>query len=720
MMWVEQSVLLVAVVVAVFVSFSVLLQRGNFFRRLMFFISNMACAVWAAGIAIFITATDPTVLSNAAKVYYVAAAVLIWATLSMVCVFFRARKGAVWVSVLTALPLVYIISTILWRPTSLITSVSVGEYNTAELDPVGYLVYSIYFTLYSLAALYILYMDAKTAREAASRRQIKHILITFVIDFIVGATFNLYLPWLGIYSLIWVGPINIILLALMLYWAIIRYGLFGLKDLAVKFFSYAVFIVVVAVCYSLIFGVLAEHVFGLTDSISWGMHAVNVAMMAVIVVCLPIINRLNRYLDDLFHPNGYRIDTIISKLNRAIIKNHDTSQLLISSARLVNKALSTRFVSFVIMRHPQHILVAGSPRRAFTDDEARKVAKLVESTDSRIIFADTLSEGNDALAVMRYHHIAMVVQIRYQSDTEDGDTVGYMMVSNKVKNRSFVQRDIDLLTATSGLMALAIENASYYQQVRSFNENLKQEVAVATSRLRNSNRKLHKLDEAKDEFLSMASHQLRTPLTSIKGYLSMVLEGDAGKISAVQRHFLTEAYQSSNNMVRIIEDLLSVSRIQTGKFVLDKTDVDIAKVVQDEAGAMVDSVMARGLKIAVNIAEGDYTTSGDELKLHQITGNLIDNALYYSNSGGLIAVGLSHEGNRIVFKVTDSGIGVPKEEVSSLFTKFQRASNAKKRRPDGTGVGLFLVKRVAKAHGGDVFVESQEGKGSTFGFWIPK
>jgi signal transduction histidine kinase len=443
-------------------------------------------------------------------------------------------------------------------------------------------------------------------------------------------------------------------------------------------------------------------------------------MTVVLVAILPLANLLNAFFDRVFHPEGYHIDTIISRLNRTIIKNHDTSRLLMSSASLINKALNTRFVSFVVLRHPQHILVAGSPRRAFTEREAAEAAKLAESSKTQVVFVDSLPEDTPALHTLRYHHIAMLVQIKYQSDVYTDDAVGYMMISHKLKNRGFVQRDVDLLIATSGLIALAIENANYYQQVRSFNENLRQEIAVATSRLRHSNYKLRKLDDAKDEFLSMASHQLRTPLTSIKGYLSMVLEGDAGRIGAVQRHFLSEAFSSSNNMVRIIDDLLSVSRIQTGKFALDKSDIDMAELVQEESGLMVDNAVAHGLKMALNIGNGDYHTSADSLKLRQIVDNLIDNAVHYSSQGGLINISLSRDGNRIVFKVIDNGIGVPKSELPNLFTKFQRASNARKRRPDGTGIGLFLVKRVAKEHGGDAFVQSEEDKGSTFGFWIPR
>ncbi|MDR0591161.1 MAG: hypothetical protein LBG75_01205 [Candidatus Nomurabacteria bacterium] len=718
MLWAERSILLVAATVAVVIGLVALFQRGSFLRSLFFFISNMACAVWSAGIAVFLSVSDEGALVSAAQVYYIAAAVIAWSLVPLSYVFFQSRKDVAVPAFMTALPLAYIIVMILWRPGSLISSVSVGEHNSVTIDSMGYAVYSLYFVACCSVAAYFLYREAKDTKDRALRRQIYYILGAYAVDFVIGVTFNLIMPWLGNYSLIWIGPINILVLAIMFYWAIIHYKLFDFKELAIRAMSYIMVVAAVAVVYLIVFG-FAANMIGAGD-VSWELNALNAIMIAVVVMLLPLINKINYHLDKIFHPDGYRLDNIISKLNRVIIKNHDTKQLLVHSARLVNNALGTRFVSFATLRRSQHILVASSPRRSLTDKEALALASFIGSREDRVIFVDTLPEDSEISPIVSKHKVSMLVQIRYQSDTEDGDTVGYMMVGYKVKDRRFSQRDVELLNAASGLVALAIENANYYQQVRSFDENLRKEIAVATSKLRDSNHKLQKFDEAKDEFMSMASHQLRTPLTSIKGYLSMVLDGDGGKVNATQRHFLTEAYQSSNNMLRIINDLLSVSRIQTGKFILDKTNQDLSEIVRHEAGELVDLAVGRGLKIAVQIDDGNYMMNIDELKVRQAIDNLIDNALFYSNDGGTVSVRLSQEPKKIIFKVVDTGIGVPEAEVAKLFTKFSRATNARKRRPDGTGVGLFLVKRVAATHGGGVIIESKENQGSTFGFWLPR
>jgi len=134
-------------------------------------------------------------------------------------------------------------------------------------------------------------------------------------------------------------------------------------------------------------------------------------------------------------------------------------------------------------------------------------------------------------------------------------------------------------------------------EIRELNESLQQKIANATKELRSSNAILRQLDKIKDEFISMASHQLRTPLTSVKGYLSMVIEGDAGKITPSQKQLLDQAFMSSENMVHLINDFLNVSRIQTGKFIIDKSPVDLSELVEQEINSLVPNAKVRNMKL---------------------------------------------------------------------------------------------------------------------------
>lgn len=250
--------------------------------------------------------------------------------------------------------------------------------------------------------------------------------------------------------------------------------------------------------------------------------------------------------------------------------------------------------------------------------------------------------------------------------------------------------------------------------------DLQSQIDEATIELRKANEELRRLDETKDEFVSMASHQLRTPLTSIKGYISMVLEGDAGDINEDQRRLLTEAFTSSERMVRLIGDFLNVSRLQNGKFMIDRsTRVDLSEIVRQEIVNVKEIAGARGIGVAFHQPAHYPALYIDEDKIRQVIMNFLDNAVFYSGDSKAITVRLYTSEGSAVFEVVDHGIGVPAVAQKRLFAKFFRAENALKQRPDGTGVGLYLAKQVITGHGGKVVFSSTEGKGSTFGFRLP-
>jgi signal transduction histidine kinase len=217
----------------------------------------------------------------------------------------------------------------------------------------------------------------------------------------------------------------------------------------------------------------------------------------------------------------------------------------------------------------------------------------------------------------------------------------------------------------------------------------------------------------------MASHQLRTPLTSVKGYLSMALEGDGGELKPEQRKLLQEAYSSSQRMVYMIADFLNVSRLKTGKFLLEISSVHLPKLIQEEVAQLGAAAKGRGLQLDVSLPSQFPALRLDENKIRQVIMNFIDNAVFYSKSGGTITISLHTEDDEVVFMVKDHGIGVPANEQQGVFTKFFRATNARHARPDGTGIGLFMAEKVIHAHGGEVIFKSEENKGSTFGFRLP-
>lgn len=200
----------------------------------------------------------------------------------------------------------------------------------------------------------------------------------------------------------------------------------------------------------------------------------------------------------------------------------------------------------------------------------------------------------------------------------------------------------------------------------------------------------------------------------------MILEGDAGNINDLQKKFLNQAFISSQRMVYLISDLLNVSRLKTGKFVIENSETYLPDTVEQELKQLDETVKARGLKLEYKKPKNFPTVMLDEEKIRQVIMNFADNAIYYTPSGGKIVVELKATNSTIEYAVKDSGIGVPRHEQHHLFTKFYRAVNARKARPDGTGLGLFMAKKVITAQGGAIIFNSTEGKGSTFGFTFPR
>ena len=332
----------------------------------------------------------------------------------------------------------------------------------------------------------------------------------------------------------------------------------------------------------------------------------------------------------------------------------------------------------------------------------------VSNIGNHDIAAIAKETGSDAAGIKSVFKQAAVRSVYTYKLTVRQKMVGIFIIGFSVPAEEVAATEVNLLDRLAESIGIALDNKLLFEENQ-----------YVLAQLKRSNAKLKALDETKDEFISMASHQLRTPLTSVKGYLSMVLEGDAGKLTDTQYKLVDQAYTSSQRMVYLIADLLNLSRLRTGKFVIDLSPVNMAELIHGEIEQLRETAAARDIKITYHQPSQFPILQLDMTKIQQVLMNLIDNAIYYTPPGGKVEIRLKKLPGEIEFIVKDSGIGVPDAERHHLFTKFYRAANAKKQRPDGTGIGLYMAKKVIVAHGGSIVFDSKEGKGSTFGFKLP-
>jgi signal transduction histidine kinase len=522
--------------------------------------------------------------------------------------------------------------------------------------------------------------------------------------------FNLILPALGDYSLIWVGPVGSLLLVVALTYSILQGKLFDIRGAIARIVAYtgAVFLLSISLGGAVAF-VVTE--LDLSDS------QLSFALIGATVVITMVYPYLKQFFDkvteNIFFQKAYDTEEALDTITGLMVQVDTVEELLQKVAHSLQDFIGAESVSITLTSGTAAQKLAYTTR----DKQVAKATPVLTQAfmlahEQRVLVADEVVD-EALVAELGANSIAMMSQLRSRTGL-----VGYILFGYKQNGSSYLKRDTDFIDIVSDEFAIAIQNMLRYQEIAEFNVELKRKVEGATSELRITNQKLQDLDKSKDEFISMASHQLRTPLTAVKGYISMVLEGDVGNISQEQRQVLQQAYDSSQRMVFLIGDFLNVSRLQTGKFVLEMNDLDLAELAQEEVEQLTDTAKSRQVVIDYKKPAGKMVVNGDENKLRQVMMNFIDNAIYYSQ-GGKVTVQLHKEQSGYVFKVIDTGIGVPKSEQPKLFTKFFRATNARQQRPDGTGIGLYMAKKVVIAHGGSVVFESTEGKGSTFGFRLP-
>lgn len=274
---------------------------------------------------------------------------------------------------------------------------------------------------------------------------------------------------------------------------------------------------------------------------------------------------------------------------------------------------------------------------------------------------------------------------------------------------SITTKDHTLMQMLADEVGVALVNTHLLSQLEDMNH-----------RLEEANVHLQALDASKDEVISITSHQLRSPLTAVKGYLSMLVDGDFGKLAAKQSAVITQVEQSTSEVINVLNDMLSVSKINAEHFELTKTATNLEDLVMDVCTELKPLAQEKSLHLHVKLPTHPIgVVYLDPLRIRQVLVNFIDNAIKYTPKG-LVTVQLDNNPDDIAVTVKDSGIGIPEAEISQMFKKYYRAHNARRMVTIGTGLGLFVVKRVIEDHHGEVIVRSEEGVGSTFGFRIPR
>lgn len=253
---------------------------------------------------------------------------------------------------------------------------------------------------------------------------------------------------------------------------------------------------------------------------------------------------------------------------------------------------------------------------------------------------------------------------------------------------------------------------------RKYRHDKQRQLDAQTAQLRRQNDELKELNTSKDEFIALASHQLRTPATGVKQYLGMILEGYAGEVSPSQEEFLRQAYRSNERQLNTINDLLQIAQINAGKIILNTQECDVVALLKAVADEQQSNLKRRRHTLTLS-APQTAVVWADPLRMRMVLDNLVDNASKYSHEHTRIIVTVRFLDSTIEISVADQGVGIDEADFAKLFQKFSRIDNPLSLVVGGNGLGLYMVKKLVDAHGGAIEVASTIGKGTTFTLRLP-
>lgn len=667
-------------------------------------------AFWLLTILMFINAESESIAMLVAKLYYGTAASFV----AMLSMFVNKisdndrRKNQFYLIILTLL--FGIVGSLILVPGFIVDDVvisSAGNYIVAS--GLSYALYAVYFvgSLIISAGVVIRKLLKSTKKM---RMQLGLFLIGLLSLAAPGIVTDVMIPYSQNDYLVWICMIIMLSAGLLAIYVVAKKRMFDVRFAAVRTLAYILSLAFMIVIYYSIATTLSR-LFFFDSSVDQSILGIVLAL-GLLIIFQPMKKFFDHLTNKIFYRDNYASDEFFARVSKILTSTTDLRNLLERVSIEISSTLKSSQAFFCVINGDGRYMSAGTNNHNKMPKEDIMLLVNSKVDKQRFFVASLLKKDSDLRRMMSSHRIEIALPFK------QGDVSGCLCLGGRLDSH-YCSRDFRVLETMADELIIAIQNTISIQEIKDINENLQQKIANATRELRGSNATLRELDKAKDEFVSMASHQLRTPLTSVKGYISMVLEGDAGEITPTQKQFLEEAYVSSERMVNLINDFLNVSRLQTGKFIIEKRPINLAKVVEQEIDSLKPSAASRNLKFKYKKPSDFPLVNVDESKLRQVIMNFADNAIYYSHEGTAIIISLYIEKKSIVFTVKDTGIGVPESEQDQLFGKFFRATNARQARPDGTGVGLFLAKKVIDAHNGQIIFKSAEGKGSVFGFRLP-
>lgn len=573
----------------------------------------------------------------------------------------------------------------------------------------------IYFFIYVILFIYTLLKRYYREKKKIEKNRLLFYILGFLVLNLIGGTGFLPAYSISVFPISLVAPI---LFTAIITYSIVYFNLMSIKLVMRRYFVYFLsFSTIIAPAYLLLFLIDRYHYY-------YTFLSSIIIYSFALIVFSPVkrfyYNLSNKY----FFSSLYNFNELVYNLSLSLHSSFDAKKIFKSSVSILVEAFNLKSAAAILYNDNDGKIYVYF-KKGLAKMKERKIE--INKENLKTFFdnnkpikvktaKDNLKKLNcPLLEYLDKNNIKLIVPVK----TNLKNLYHFLVLGEKETGESYLKRDIEVLELSSFELSLALENIFLYQDIKKFNIKLKKEVRKATEKLRKQNEELMKLDKMKDEFISVVSHQLRTPLTGIRWSTEVLIKNKENNLNNNQLELLNQIKVINLSLIKLVNDLLDLSKIELGrKFIIKKEEFNFFDLVQEVLDDNLFLFTSKKIKINNNISKS-LQLKADRDKIKQALQNLVINSAKYSNKNGKIDLSTNIDKNKLFFFIKDNGIGVPKEQQKYLFSKFFRAENASLQDTSGTGLGLYISKEIIKNHGGDLFFKPNNKQGSVFYFYLP-
>ncbi len=602
-----------------------------------------------------------------------------------------------------------------------IKEIKIRDWGSEVVPGSLYLFFLGYIIIYMGCGLYLL--AKKYFRVSGlTRMQIKYIFGGIFLGASLGVCTNLIFLFCGISNFSILAPFSALIMSVCISYAILKYQLMDIKVIIQKGLIYAMLFGLTFIFYSLIIRLLTELLENSVQFIS--AMTVFISSLFIVLTFKPMERFFQKITNRIFFKQEYDYSKTLSQLGEALNEIVQVNALVKQVVKTLSRSLQVRDIK-VLLKNPKEKIykvvgVNKKNNKIFEISIKSEIAKYLLKNNVainrdwlQIKIEENEKHNNknyqEIISKLDQYKVVLALPLIFQKEL-----IGIMTLGKKLSGDPFSEKDIGLLSIFSNQLAVAINNAWLF-------ENLEQKVKDRTKDLKRAYNELSKIDKAKTEFISVASHQLRTPLTAIKGILDMSRSGDFGELNELQSKYISKAFESNERLIRLVNDLLNISRIEMGRMKLKIENFAIDSMIRSVMEELSEHARNKSLSLILKTkANKKYNVSADPEQIRQVLVNLIDNAIKYTDRGKVVAK-IIDSSDALVVGIADTGRGIGQQDLKYIFKKYTRAKYETSRYIGGEGLGLYIVKKILEAHNGEVWAESAGiNKGASFYFNLPR